>query len=195
MMVLLYYVNLTGMSLEYIVIVLMNNLLLGGQECTDYVNVQQNGNNTFGRNRTAIIPRLNFTCNGRITSITARVNYNGNRHDYPCLQVWRIASAGSTIYRKTAEVQLSDAHMAISGGFRIANIMLTGNDTIEVQSGDVVGYYHPSDSRYLVRDILTDGYELYRFDGSPAADNTENLSQRDNMFNYRRPLLQFAIGM
>ena len=45
MMVLLCYVDLSGMSLECIVIVLMNNLLLGGQECTDYVDIQQNGDN------------------------------------------------------------------------------------------------------------------------------------------------------
>ena len=51
MMVLLCYVNLSGMSLECIVIVLMNNSLLGGQFCTDTVNVQQNGNDHIGRNR------------------------------------------------------------------------------------------------------------------------------------------------
>ena len=37
MMVLLCYVNLSGMSLECVVIVLMNNSLLGGQEGTDYL--------------------------------------------------------------------------------------------------------------------------------------------------------------
>ena len=34
---LLWYVNLSGMSLECIVIVVMNNSLLGGQEGTDYL--------------------------------------------------------------------------------------------------------------------------------------------------------------
>ena len=37
MMVLLCYVNLSGMSLECIVIVLMNNSLLGGQFCIDSI--------------------------------------------------------------------------------------------------------------------------------------------------------------
>ena len=50
MMVLLCYVNLSGMSLEYIVIVLMNNSLLGGQFCTDSVNVQQRGDYVLGHN-------------------------------------------------------------------------------------------------------------------------------------------------
>ena len=43
-MVLLCYVNLSGMSLECIVIVLINNSLLDGQDCIDSVYViEQNG--------------------------------------------------------------------------------------------------------------------------------------------------------
>ena len=98
MMVLLCYVNLSGMSLERIVIVLMNNTLLGGQFCTDYVNVQQDGYNRVEPNRLAIIPHLNFTCNGRITSIRARMyfeQYQG-RTDYPFFQVWRLAVESTT---------------------------------------------------------------------------------------------------
>ena len=195
MMVLLCYVNLSGMSLECIVIVLMKNSLLGGQECTDYVNIQLDGDRQFARNRQAIIPRLNFTCNGRITSITAKVDSDDSRSTYPFFQVWRLISVNSTIYNKTGEVQLSDDEVTGSGTYQTANIILTGNNRIEVQSGDVVGYYHPSNSRYRVRDISTDGYVLYRFDGSPAANNLEDLSQSDHVFNYRQPLLQFAIGM
>ena len=41
MMMLLCYVNLSGMSLEYTVFVLMNNSLLGGQFCTDSIDIQQ----------------------------------------------------------------------------------------------------------------------------------------------------------
>ena len=51
----------------------MNNSLLGGQQCTDSVEIQQRDDTEFGRDRLAIIPRLNFTCNGRITSIRARL--------------------------------------------------------------------------------------------------------------------------
>ena len=87
---------LVRMSVECIVIVLMNNSLLGGQECTGSVNVQQSGRNIIGSDRLAIIPRLNFTCNGRITSITARMSRN--RSDFPFFQVWRAASIGSSVY-------------------------------------------------------------------------------------------------
>ena len=110
--------------------------------------------------------------------------------------MWRAASVSSTIYNKIGEVKLqSDGQVTGSGDYRTANIILTNNNTIEVQSGDIVGYYHPFDARYLVRDIQTDGYYLYRFDGSPAADNSQDLSQRTARPNNRQPLIQFAIGM
>ena len=153
------------MSLECIVIVLMNNSLLGGQFCTDTVNVQQNGNDQIGHNRLAIIPRLNFTCNDRITSITARVNLDNTRSEFPFFQVWRPASADSTIYNKIGEVQLQSDNQVTRirrnrRNILVANIILTGNNTIEVQSGDV-GYYHPPDACYRVRTTRTRGYILY----------------------------------
>ena len=128
---------------------------LGGQECTDSVNVQQNGDNVIGRDRTAIIPRLNFICNGRITSIRARISHSSSRDRSDTLfQVWRPASVGSTMHSNVGEVQLSDDQVTRgSDDYWEANIILTGNNTIKVQSGDVVGYYHPPDARYRVRTI------------------------------------------
>ena len=111
MMMLLCYVNLSGMSLECIVIVLLNNSLLGGQTCTDSVNIEQNAYGTqLARTRLVIIPRFNFTCNGRITGIRARararVRVSLSNSIYPFIQVWRPSSVGSTIYNKIGEVQL-----------------------------------------------------------------------------------------
>ena len=187
MMVLLCYVNLSGMSLECIVIVLMNNSLLGGQECTDYVNIRQIANNAMERNKLAIIPRLNFTCNGRITSITARVSFN-SRINYPLFQVWRASSVGSTIYNKISQVQLPRGVTSRTG---VSNFNLTGNNTIEVQSGDVVGCYHPLESRYRVRTIRTDGYILYQFSGSHKSVDLNNAEANDDK---QQPMIQFTIG-
>ena len=191
MMVLLCYVYLSGMSLEYIVIVLMNNTLLGGQECTDSVDVQQDGNNQINHDRLAIIPRLNFTCNGRITSIRARVWRNNNRNDYPYFQVWRRTSVGSTVYNKIGEVQLQSNNQVTKGSNnkREANIDLT-NNPIEFQSGDVVGYYHPPDTHYSVPTVQTDGYRLHQFSGSPESVDLNN----SNGDNNRQPLIQFTVG-
>ena len=198
MMVLLCCVNLSGMSLECIVIVLMNNSLLGGQFCTDSVDIQQNGQNQIGRNKLGIIPRLNFTCNGRITSIRARVRFNNSRSEFPSFQLWRPVSVGSKMYNKIGEVQLqSDDQVTLgrSNKHGEANIILpiTGNNTIEVQSGDVVGYYHPPDARYQVRTIQTDGYIIYRFNIS-SVPTSLYLSDADHNDNNRQPLIQFTIG-
>ena len=198
MMMLLCCVNLSGMLLECIVIVLMKNSLLGGQECTDSVDIQQNGDNQIGLNMLGIIPRLNFTCNGRITSIRARVRLHSNRSEFPSFQFWRAVSVGSTLYNKIGEVQLqSDDQVTLgrSNEYGEANITLpiTGNNTIEIQSGDVVGYYHPPDARYQVRTNQTDGYMLYRFNIS-SVPTSLNLSDADQNNNNRQPLIQFTIG-
>ena len=107
-------------------------------------------------------------------------------------QVWQPASVDSTIYNKIGEVQLqSDDQVTGSGDYRTANIILTGNNTIEVQSGDVVGYYHPPDARYRVTTIQTRGYRLYQFNGShESVDLNNNIGNDDN----RQPLIQFTIS-
>ena len=184
--------------LECIVIVLMNNSLLGGQECTDSVDIQQNGDHQIGLNQLGIFPCLNFTCNGRITSIRARVRLNSSRSEFLSFQLWRAVSVGSTMYNKIGEVQLqSDDQVTLGGSneYGEANITLpiTGNNTIEVQSGDVVGYYHPPDARYQVRTIQIDGYMQYRFDIS-SVPTLLNLPDADHNNNNRQPLIQFTIG-
>ena len=197
MMVLLCYVNLSGMSLECIVIVLMNNSLLGGQFCTDSVDVQQDGGNTTTNfNELAIIPYFNFTCNGTITSIRTKLFSIVGGNDYPFFQVWRAESIGSTVYSKIGEIQLqSDDQLArIDNSHWEANITLTGNNTIEVQPGDVVGYYHPPGSRYLVMDISNSGYSVYVFKEN-ITRNSVKLSESDKIFNHTQPLVQFIIGM
>ena len=164
--------------------------------CTDPVNIQQNGNSHLGRNRLAIIPRLNFTCDGRITNIRAEVMRSNSRDASLSFQVWRSSSPGSMTYSRISEVLLQSDNQATRRRSNLydANITLTGTSRIEFQSGDIVGYFHPNGIRYSVRDIQTDGYVLYRFDGSPPPTSVD-LSMRNAMINSRQPLIQFTIGM
>ena len=76
-----------------------------------------------------------------------------------------------------------------------ANIILTGEDAIEVQSGDVVGYYHPPDARYRVRTRKNrfNGYRMYQFYGS-SVPTSVNLNNANRNNSYRQPLIQFTIG-
>ena len=167
----------------------MNNSLSGGQFCTDYVNIQQTGDNQIGHGR-FIIPRLNFTCNGTITSIRARVNkLQPYEYNYPYFQVWRPSSVGSSTYNKVGEVQLQSVTSG-SNGFLEANIILTVNNRIRFQSGDVVGFYHPLQSFYGVRTIQTNGYRLLRYHSNGSPSVTLSVAGTNN----RQPLIQFTIG-
>ena len=82
--------------------------------------------------------------------------------------------------------------MTGSGEYRTANIILTGSDKIEVQSGDVVGYYREFGARYRLRTIQTDGYILYEFDGSRAQTSVD-LNNADHDTN-EQPLIEVTIG-
>jgi len=167
-----------------------------GQICIDEVDIQVRSEDEIGRDRIAIVPRLNFNCNGRITSIRARTTGpNDGRNDYPYFQIWRPSS--STMYNRVSQVQsqsnqtflLSSSHEAI------INVTLTGDERIEFQSGDVIGYYHPRDIRYDIRNIKTDGYVQYIFDGSPNLTSVDlSTVANDSITDQRQPLIQFTIG-
>ena len=165
-----------------------------GQMCTDSVNIHQWSNSTMNFNKLAIVPRLNFTCSGILTNIRVRLFNVIGTNKYPYFQVWRPTSLSSTIFNKIGEVQLQPDDQVSQNGINYweVNITLSGNNTIEVQPGDVVGYHHPPGARYLVMDIPNNEYWLYQFNGS-TAPNSINISERDVMLNYRQPLLQFTI--
>ena len=175
----------------------MNNLLLGGQFCTDKVNITFDESNTkeVGRNKLAIVPRLNFTCNGRITGIMAKVKeLGGDDGSNAILQVWRQGTDGAKIYNKISEATLTlQSSNSSNGNDRIANFTFAGNKTIDVQLGDVVGYYHPQRSQYVIKDKETIGYILYEFEEFPSM-NSVNLSTSSNIRNDRQPLIQFSMS-
>lgn len=175
-------------------LLLLNNSLLGEQFCMDYVNVQQEGDNTLSHDVQVIFPQFSFTCNGKITGIRARVRLAADRINYPLFQVWRPLSIGSMIYNKIGEVQLeSDDQVANGTNNQLATIILTGNNTIEVQSGDVLGCDQPPDSRYRLRTNETNGHILYRFNRLPNS-NLLNLSNAVRVETLRQPLIEFTIG-
>jgi len=174
---------------------------LGGHTCTDTINLYQIGGNRYDQEGIAIIPRLSFTCNGRITNIMARILQHdaGNIELYPYLQIWRPSSSMSMIYNKVDEVLVEQSHLErvdspLRPGTLIANITLTGDDRILVQSGDVVGFYHQPNSRYQVRTSTetVQGYVLYLFAGSNVG--TLNLNDATAPYNGRQPLIQFTLG-
>ena len=140
-----------------------------------------------------IIPHLRFSCNGRITSIKAKVNKSGNPFSHLSFQVWRPSSANSSVYNKTGEVHWSLLKEVTKS---IIIIKPTDNNKTEFQTGDIIGYYHPCTSRYLVAYInSTDEYELYQFD-EPLKDSAAvNIDEATEVIKQKQPLLKFTVGM
>ena len=97
------------------------------------------------------------------------------------------------IYNKIDEVQLLDDQVTGSGDSRTANIILTGDNTIEVQAGDVVGYYRQGRARYRLSTIQTNEYILYEFRGDSNTPTSVNLSNANRNIN-EQPLIEFTIG-
>ena len=105
--------------------------------------------------------------------------------------MWRPELVNSGIYNKVDEVQLTSNDVIGIGNRRFAAITLTGNKTVEVQSGDVVGYYHPLDSHYKVGTVQNSNYILYHFGGS---DNSRIILNSSTPNDQRQPLIHFIIG-
>jgi len=168
--------------------------LTGGQACIQNVNVQRIGSDFTTRRRLGIVPNLQFHCNARITRIRVRLLPDENRHDYPYIQIWRPSSKDSTTYTKIAQIQVTKSHI-ITITYVEADIHLGGTNRIVVETGDVIGFYHPVDVGYRVRTVETTGYVLYVFneiDGSTAT----SIDLNDNTYHcpLSQPLIQFTIG-
>ena len=98
------------------------------------------------------------------------------------------------IYNKVGEIQLQSQYQVTEGYNNFeAIIILTGHKRLEFQPDDVIGYYHPPQSRYQVMDVDTVGYVLYRFDET-SPPNTLNLREANRILSNRQPLLQFTFG-
>ena len=167
--------------------------MLDGQICTDTVDIQRDDDNEINRIGLVIIPRLNFTCNGRITNIMAKMRRRES-DSFPYFHIWHPVSLSSNIYNKTYELLLqSDNVIELTDTRVIISITLTGDARIEVMSGDVVGFYHLLRRRNQILTIRTDGYEQYEFDVSSNVTSVD-LSNYDAIDNQMQPLIQFTIG-
>jgi len=163
----------------------------GGQTCiNDVDDVQRSGSDQTSNNRIVIVPPLSFTCNGRITNIRIRLEDRGTQTNFPCIQVWRQSST-SLSYNLVEKVQIQSNHLNTVSTYQEAIISLTDNNRIQFLSGDVIGFYNPPDSGYVIRDKTTMGYKFYVFIGSNAS--SLNLSTGITRTD-RQPLIQFTLG-
>ena len=167
---------------------------LDSECCIECTNVQQRSDSHVSNHNLVISPHLRFSCNGRITSVRAGLNRLQNRNDFVTFQLWRPLLSGTIIINKVGEIQLRSDNQVREGYNNFeATIILTSEERLEFQLGDVIGYYHPPQSRYQVLDVYAMGYKLYRFD-EISPPNAIHIGEANRILNDRQPLLQFTFG-
>ena len=144
-----------------------------------------------------IVPNARFRCNGRITNVAVSMQgqiATGSNH--PVFQVWHPTQLNSSTYNKIDEVQLTGGeYINIDGsiGYHYASISLNRNSQIEFQSGDVIGYYQPSNSRRLIQNIQTSGYTSYSNTVTSPLTSID-ISNVDNIEIDHQPLIEITFG-
>ncbi|XP_065903507.1 E-selectin-like isoform X3 [Dysidea avara] len=168
----------------------------GGVSCFDEVPVQQRGYRSIPPQRQYIFsPRANFTCNGRITGVSASMDRTVNGITDPYLEVWRPTTPDME-FNRVGAVQLAESEIVqVENGnivYWLLNMLLNGSERIEFEAGDVIGFYQPPDTRYRMWTIATEGYTAF---GSILVNSssTFSLANPDIAANNRQPLIQFLI--
>ena len=142
-----------------------------------------------------IVPNAVLNCNGRITSVAVSMQFVFRGSDFPQFQVWHPTSLNSGTYTMIGEVQLPGGNFVgnLLSNYFLANVSLNSNSQIEFQSGDVIGYYQPSDPQRRIRSIQTSGYTSYS--NTVASPLTSiDINNIDNTENDRQPLIEIKFG-
>ena len=170
---------------------------LDGQSCVDTVNVRQRGTNAASTSRQVVVPESDFSCNGRITGYLISLEEASSSGDYPIVQVWHPTS--STVYTRVdteCPLTANDIDRMRNGDdeYYLGNVSCTGDNRIEFQSGDVLGYYHANEVHYRLWSTDTAGYTAYHRDrNSPLNTLNINANSVDETDN-RQPLIQVMYG-
>ena len=78
----------------------------------------------------------------------------------PEFQVWRPLSPDSNEYSKIGQVKFQTG-TPIVNNYYASSVLLTGNDQIKFQSGDVIGYYQPNTPFFRISNIINEDYASY----------------------------------
>ena len=169
--------------------------LSGAQACLNNPSVTQKGQVTINSGRQVIVPNARFNCNGKITNVAASMKDLSGGTNYPIFEVWYpYIYSGS--YMKIGKVHFSVGSLkgAGQGSHYYAIISLNSSSQIEFQSGDVIGYYQPSNTRQIWS-IQTDEYTSYSYvyTGPYALDLLHIYSDGMSIDNYQ-PLIKVMYG-
>ena len=143
-----------------------------------------------------IVPESDFSCNGRITGyLISLEDASSSARDYPIVQVWRRNHTNQQLYNRVNTLcALTRSNITNMGEYYLGNVSCTGNERIEFQSGDVIGYYHANEVRRRLWTTDTTGYTVYERDVNSPLD-TLNINASDVVkTENRQPLIQVMFG-
>ena len=142
-----------------------------------------------------IVQGTDFSCNGRITGYLISLEGASSSGDYPIVQVWRCHRTNQQLYNRVNTLcALTGSNITSRGDYYLGNVSCTGNERVEFQSGDVIGYYHANEVQYLLWTTDTTGYTAHQRDvNSPLDTFNINANNVDEIVN-RQPLIQVMFG-
>ena len=170
-------------------------MYLGGQTCISNPNADQRGQMSINSGRQVIVPNSTFNCNGRITNIIVSMNTVSSGTDFSVFEVWHPTLPSGT-YHKIGEVELPLGDRMGGQGqnnFDYAILSLNSSTQIEFQSGDVIGYYQPSDTQRLIWSIQTSGYISYS-NNVISPSTSIDINNVDNVDTNHQPLIEISFG-
>ena len=173
----------------------LNCILFGsldGQDCISTTNIYvRRRRYTFSDDSQVIIPAFSFNCNGRITGVSVGMHIGDTNGYMPEFQVWRPLSPDSNEYSKINQVKFQ-AGTPITNTYYVSSVLLTGNDELKFQSGDVIGYYQPTNSFLRISNIINENYTSYY----KNYDNltTTNINSGSYYESMHQPLINVFIG-
>ena len=169
----------------------------------DTVDVQQRGNGQLmNENLNVIVPKSSFSCNGRITGYMVSLDrqveeIEEDECNFPSILVWRpLNIEQTTTYHivNTYTLSRNDDIDRENNNYYFGDITLNGNDRIEVQPDDVMGYRHRSRACYTVWSNEAANYTSYSI--NDISDNTINISDSSMTSDSNlQPLIQVDFGM
>ena len=165
----------------------------------DTVNVQQKGTDWLSDNLCVILPRSNFSCNGRITGYMASLSsLNDDKFDecnFLRILVWHASNAEQTRYTIDSEhmYTLRKNDIQSKRNYYLAEVTL--NDSIEFQSGDVIGYQYRSSPCYTVWSINISTAENISYSASAISSNMTIDINSLTADTKRQPLIKVIFGM
>ena len=166
---------------------------LDGQSCVDTVNVRQKGTNAADIPGQVIVQGTEFSCNGRITGYLISLEESSSSGDYPIVQIWRHHKNQQLYNRVNTLCALTGSNIINMGDYYLGNMSCTGNERVEFQSGDVIGYYHANAVQYRLWSTNTTGYTVYQRDSNSGPLDSLNINAGNEIDN-RQPLIQVMFG-